>query len=298
MLSILIPTYNYNAFPLVSELKGQADYAGIDYEILVQDDCSNSTLNAVNEEIASLKNCYYFINDYNLGRSKNLNSLATKAKFEWVLLLDCDTFPTKENFIKNYVTNSANNNLIVFGGIAYENKRPEKKSLLRWVYGKKREALSVNERKKNPAFSALTSNLLIRREILKKYPFDDSITKYGYEDLCFFSVLNKNHFEIIHIENPTYHLDLETSDLFLRKTKIALENLADLERSNKISSTESKVIAAHQKLGKLKLTAFTSFIFSKTKSKIESNLLSENPSLFWFDIYKLGYYCQLKSLNP
>lgn len=297
MLSILIPTYNYNAFPLVLELKKQADCLGIDYEILVQDDYSNSALNIKNKEITLLKNCSFFINQSNLGRGKNLNSLVTKAKFEWVLFLDCDTFPTQENFLKNYIRATAKNHSIVFGGIVYEDKKPEKEALLRWIYGQKREALSVIDRNKNQAYSALTSNLLIKKDILEKYPFDDSITKYGYEDLCFFTILNTNNFKITHIQNPTYHLALETSHLFLKKTRIALENLVFLERSNKLSAKESKIIGAQQKLENFKLTTLAAFIFLRIQSKIESNLFSENPSLFWFDIYKLGYYCQLKSLN-
>ena len=36
MLSILIPTYNYNAFPLVEELQNQAIEAGIAFEIIVK----------------------------------------------------------------------------------------------------------------------------------------------------------------------------------------------------------------------------------------------------------------------
>ena len=40
MLSILIPTYNYNVYPLVMELKSQADELDLSYEILVQDDAS------------------------------------------------------------------------------------------------------------------------------------------------------------------------------------------------------------------------------------------------------------------
>ncbi|MGQ7946795.1 glycosyltransferase family 2 protein [Flavobacterium sp. WC2509] len=295
MLSILIPTYNYNIYSLVEELEKQCKNIDINFEILCQDDCSNSLLNTKNKEIKLLHNCFFFINETNIGRGKNLNSLVTKAKFEWILFLDCDTFPTKDNFIKNYIETAYQNDLIVFGGIVYKNKKPERDALLRWIYGQKREALSLSNRNKRPNFSALTSNLLIKKEIFSKYPFDDSITKYGYEDLCFFAVLNNNHFEVKHIENPTYHLDLETSNLFLKKTRTALENLNFLEKSNKISEKESKIIVAYQKLDKLKLTPFIAFIFSKIQLKIETNLLSENPSLFWFDIYKLGYYCQLKS---
>ena len=64
MLSILIPTYNYNVYSLVTELKSQADALGIAYEILVQDDASTFFLQ---ENISVLRsdmkiNCFFISN--------------------------------------------------------------------------------------------------------------------------------------------------------------------------------------------------------------------------------------------
>ena len=58
MLSILIPVYNYNVVPLVLELHKQCLECEIDFEILCQDDASNSELNEENEIINGLK--YYY----------------------------------------------------------------------------------------------------------------------------------------------------------------------------------------------------------------------------------------------
>ncbi|MTH14095.1 glycosyltransferase family 2 protein [Flavobacterium sp. LC2016-01] len=285
MLSILIPVYDYNAFPLAEELVKQCNLYGITFEILCQDDASNSQENILNQEINTFSNGSFFINENNLGRGKNINSLAKKAKYDWLLILDCDTFPAKDNFIQNYITAISNSEKkIVFGGIIYEDKKPEKEQLLRWIYGQKRETAST-----------LTSNLWIKKDVFLQHPFDESITKYGYEDLCFFSVLKKNHFEISQIENPTFHLNLETSEVFLSKTKTALENLVLLYNSGKISSKESKIIKAFEILKKVKLIRFVLSLFKKNQVKIERNLLSEKPSLFLFDIYKLGYFCFLNS---
>ncbi|MET0944609.1 MAG: glycosyltransferase [Flavobacterium sp.] len=280
MLSILIPVYNYTVLPLVNELVKQCNDSGITFEILCQDDASYSPKNILNQEINLLPNCSFFINEINLGRGKNINSLAQKAIYNWLLILDCDTFPTDSNFIKNYVeviSDSSKN--IIFGGIIYEDKKPEKEKLLRWIYGQKRET-----------YSLLTSNLVVKKEVFLQHPFDESITKYGYEDLCFFSLLKKNNFEVSLIENPTFHLNLETSEVFLNKTKTALENLVFLYNSKKISSKESKIIKAFELLKKLKLTKILSFLFKKNQIKVERNLLSENPSLFLFDLYKLGSF--------
>lgn len=284
MLSVLIPVYHYNALPLVKELAKQCNFSGITFEILCQDDASNSQENILNKEINLIPNCSFFINENNLGRGKNINSLAQKAKYDWLLILDCDTFPTDSNFIQKYidvVSDSSKN--ILFGGIIYEDKKPEKEKLLRWIYGQKRETQSI-----------LTSNLLIKKEVFLQNPFDESITKYGYEDLCFFSVLRKNNFEVSLIKNPTFHLNLETSEVFLNKTKTALENLVFLYNANKISGEESRIIKAFELLKNLKLIRFSAFLFNKNQIKIKRNLLSENPSLFLFDLYKLGYFCNLK----
>ncbi len=284
MISILIPVYNYNVLPLINELVKQGNFSGITFEILCQDDASNSIENTQNQEINLIPNCSFFINKSNLGRGKNINSLAQKAIYDWVLILDCDTFPAEPNFIQKYLDAIENSTKkIFFGGIIYEDKKPKKEQLLRWTYGQKRETSAI-----------LTSNLLIKKEVFIQYPFDESITKYGYEDLCFFSLLKKNNFEISRIENPTFHLNLETSEFFLNKTKTALENLFFLYDSNKISKEDSKIIKAFEFLKKLKITRFSAFIFRKNQAKIERNLLSEKPSLFFFDIYKLGYFCSLK----
>ena len=295
MLSILIPTYNYNVYPLVLELKQQADCLGIDYEILVQDDASFSELNIENEIINTNKNCFFFVNNYNLGRGKNINSLAEKAKHNWLLILDCDTFPTQKDFIKKYIKTTENiAHIVVFGGIEYEKEKPEKEKLLRWVYGNKRESLSLKTRKEKPNSRALTSNLLIQKELFTKNSFDDSITKYGYEDLCFLAVLETKNIQVNHIDNPTFHLNLETSILFLEKTKTSLENLAFIVDSKIIDSVDTKIITTYNLLQKLMLVKSISYIFKKLESNIRTNLLSENPSLFLFDLYKLGYYCTLK----
>ncbi len=44
MLSILIPTYNYNTFSLVEELTNQAIATGISFEIIVLDDGSTDQI--------------------------------------------------------------------------------------------------------------------------------------------------------------------------------------------------------------------------------------------------------------
>jgi hypothetical protein len=294
MLSILIPAYNYNVYPLVLELHKQCLECEINFEILCQDDASKLFFDE-NQKINSLENCGFFKNNTNFGRGKNINFLAEKAKYEWLLIMDCDTFPTKNNYIQKYISQINKDEKVVYGGIEYQKEKPLNDQLLRWIYGNARESLSVEKRNTNPNGNALTSNLLIYKEVFTSNPFDESITKYGYEDLVFLFNLKQKGIIVKHINNPTYHLGLETSKQFLEKTKTALENLKLIAKTIPLDHSESKILKTYSFLKRFYLFSVILFLFKKTEPKITTNLLSQKPSKLLFDLYKLGYYCNIKS---
>ena len=132
MLSILIPSYNYNALSLVSEIHNQAKRTEIPFEIICLDDASTN-LFSENEKINHLANCNYEMLKQNIGRSKIRNLLAHKAQYDWLLFLDVDVFPKDEDFIDRYVPFLNDEIKIVNGGILYQSKKPEKSKVLRWV---------------------------------------------------------------------------------------------------------------------------------------------------------------------
>lgn len=292
MLSILIPIFNYNTYPLVNELHKYCLESKLDFEILCQDDASNEFLDE-NQKINILENCNFSGNNLNLGRGTNINLLAEKAKFEWLLIMDCDTFPTKNVFIQNYISQINEAEKVVFGGIEYKKEKPANDQLLRWFYGIARESLSVEKRNANPNGNALTSNILIKKNVFISNKFDESITKYGYEDLVFLSDLKKKGFVVKHIDNPTYHMGLETSQQFLDKTKTALENLKKLTATKSLNTSESKILKTYVLLEKMHFTDLISFLFKKNEPNMVRNLLSKKPSLLLFDLYKLGYFCSI-----
>lgn len=294
MLSILIPTYNYNVYPLVSELHKQCMEDKMVFEILCQDDASTS-FEAENQKINSFENCRFEVLKKNIGRSGIRNLLAQKAQFDNLLFLDADTIPVHTDFIQKYINQINDSEKIVFGGIEYQKEKPANDQLLRWFYGKERESLSLQNRNSNPNESALTSNLLIKKNVFVSNPFNESITRYGYEDLLFLSELKKKEIVVKHIDNPTYHLGLETSQQFLDKTKTALENLKLIAKNSLLESHESKILSSYSFLKRFYLTALITFLFKKTERKITKNLLSQKPSLMLFDLYKLGYYCCIQS---
>ena len=172
MLSILIPIYNYNVFPLVLELKQQADKLGINYEILVQDDASQHFINE-NYKTNSLTNCNFSINSQNLGRGRNINLLCAKSKYKYVLIMEADALPESEFYLKNYIEKLSKSTSVIFGGVKYPTISPSKEKTLRWKYGIYRETKSLDYRLKNKYDFVFTWNLLLKKDILSRNPFPE-----------------------------------------------------------------------------------------------------------------------------
>lgn len=291
MLSILIPTYNYNVFPLVKNLFNQCEKAGIEYEIIVFDDGSQNQFD--NEKINSLKNCSFKVLEENIGRSAIRNLLAKTAKFGWLLFLDADAFPVNDKLIYSYVQEIDSSDKVLCGGMCYPSEKPSKNKSLRWAYGKKREALTALERQKNEHLSFFTINFLIHKSIFEQVNFNEKLRFYGYEDVLFSYELMQKNIPIKHIENPVYHLGIEENAFFLKKTELALKSLSFLIGEKILPENYvklTKFLNITERTGTKKLF---SFLFKSLKSKIKKQILSSNPNLFLFDLYRLGYICSL-----
>jgi len=293
MLSILIPTYHYNIVPLVKILHKQIEKQNILFEIICFDNASKSILNKKNEEINNMSLCNFISLKQDVGRSKIRNLLAQKSKYDWLLFLDADVLPVAEIFIQNYLNAIQNNEKVVYGGLKYEDKKPENNKLLRWVYGKSREEIPLKERSKNPNNHFSSANFLIHKKVFKTYNFDEKLTKYGYEDTLLGLELVRNGIAITQIDNPVFHLGLDNSAVFLQKTETAVENLLKLQKQGKISKHDSKLLKQHAVFKKYKLIKLLSFFFKKNKKNMKRNLESIKPSLCIFDLYKLGYLCTI-----
>lgn len=294
MLSILIPVYNYNVLPLVLKLKDQADNLGIEYEILVQDDFSQK-FTGENKQINTLENCFFFFNPENLGRGKNINLLGSKAKYDYILIMEADALPENGFYLKNYIEFLLKSPSIIFGGVKYPDVIPSKEKLLRWKYGIKRETKSLHDRLQNNYDFVFTWNLVLKKEILVQFPFPEFIKEYGYEDLVFIQNLRLNSIPVTHIENPLIHYNNEDSIDFIEKSKTAVRNLHNLVILHKIDSKSTRLTKIYSLLNKLHLIGIAKGIYRITRKKILANLTSGNPNLYLLDFYKLGYYCDLKN---
>ncbi|MWB96517.1 glycosyltransferase [Flavobacterium sp. GA093] len=289
MLSILIPVYDYDVLALVETLHYQCTQSKIVFEIIVLDDAS-TLFASENQRINELSKSTFIVLENNIGRSAIRNLLAQKANFENLLFLDADTIPVHNNFISNYISQINNDEKIVYGGILYQTEKPSKEQLLRWVYGKEREALNVYIRNKNPYISFLTLNFLISKNIFSKVVFNENIPNFRHEDTLFSYELMLQKVKIIHIENPVYHLGIESSETFLTKSEEAVVGLKNLVDSGLISKDYVKLSHYYFILKKYRLLPIVRFCFKISKPLFQKQILSKKPSLLLFDLYRLGYY--------
>ena len=294
MLSILIPVYNYDIRPLVTELQRQCIASQIKFEILVQDDASE-IFTTENGTITNFNFCSYTVNQKNRGRSSVRNMLAHSAQFDNLLFLDADTMPVNAFFISNYICQITNDEKIVYGGIVYQIKKPENSKVLRWIYGKKREALNVVKRNAKPYLSFLTLNFLIKKSIFKKVSFNENIPNLRHEDTLFSFDLMKNNIEIVHIDNPVKHLGLDLNDNFIIKSEKAIDNLHYLISTKLIDYSYVRLAKMTTFIKKSNLQFLVSTIFTFIKPILLKNMRSNKPSLLLFDLYRLGYFCQINT---
>ncbi|GAA4943480.1 glycosyltransferase [Algibacter agarivorans] len=293
MLSILIPTYNYDTFELALELHKQAIKAHIVFELLVYDDAS--TLPIINNtKIEDLTFAKFRALEKNIGRSAIRNLLANDAKYNWLLFLDADTKIINKNFIQVYLNDIKNtSSQIVYGGISYQKNKPSNNQMLRWVYGKKREALKVSDRNENPHLRFLTLNFLSKKEVFNHIKFNTDIPNLRHEDTLFALDAKKKNISIKHINNPVLHLGLESSVVFLKKSEEATNVLYSFVKQKLVKPKDTALSRFANLLTKYKLHFIIILIYSVLKNPIKKQLLSNSPSLILFDFYRLGYYLSL-----
>lgn len=294
MISILIPTYNYDVFPLVENLFNQCEKEGVEYEILVLDDCSNNTaIIEKNSEIRKFRNVALLRNQTNLGRTHTRKLLAKKAKYNWLLLLDADVIPAQENFISEYTKALDGKYNVVLGGYSYTEFNNDSSTSLRWKYGTEREQAPSSERNKKPFAYVFSGNILIDKTTFLENNFNENDNIYGM-DIYFSYNLFRNNSSILHIDNPIIHLGLEKNEIFFDKALESVKSrktfLADKSNIKNINP----LLKHYNHLRNLRLTKVVAALFRISEPYLKKRILSKNPNLFLFDLYRLGYICIIK----
>ena len=292
MISILIPCFDYNAYPLVSILEKQALMLKIDFEIICIDDGSFSSKNDLNQKINLLTNSKFIESKKNIGRINNRLLLAEKSQYEWLIFLDVDTLPNEDNFLKNYIEQLNRGNLII-GGCMY--KKPENKNFsLRYKFGKFREEIKSDIRNKNPYKYISSCNFMCKRNVLIEVLSSINTISYG-NDYVFGSLIKKMGIYINHIDNPVLIDNIDENQIFIKKTHDGLDNLISSYNNKIIEKHSISILKAYIILDNLLMKNIFIKITDLFKNLLNRNLHSKDPNLFLFDLYRLNYLCKIKN---
>jgi len=291
MLSVLIPVYNRDVTDLVNELHRQCLAQNVEFEILALDDCSPDILiQETNSEIR-LEHFQFIKVEENVGNAEARNILARTAKFNWLLFLDADMIPVQESYIREYLHEIRLADFdIMSGGILYEKEVPPE-FRLKWLHGTKTEE---QVEYKDPYLEIRGNNFLVRKEIFLQNPFGGLPESYGYVDTHFGLKLKQSKARVKIIDNPCYHLGLETAEKFVAKHRKSVRNAFWLYRHHPEMADNLRLIQTYKKIKRFGLNRAIGLLFNWFEKSMLKNLHSRNPSLFVFQLYKLGYICTLK----
>lgn len=218
-LSVLVPTYNDDAEPLLYAL-GQCDSSQNIEFILYDDGGDNSHLVEKISACAADQNFPIRVISatQNLGRSGARNRLLAHARCKWVLLLDADMLPDGVDFLSNYISeieDSPSPKLVV-GGFSLKQATTDKKFALHRWQAEQSECVPADIRQSEPGRYVFTSNVLAHAELFEEIPFDETFVGWGWEDVDWGLRIAKAY-PVIHLDNTATHLGLDTVQDLMRK---------------------------------------------------------------------------------
>jgi glycosyltransferase involved in cell wall biosynthesis len=302
MLSVNIPVFNTEVGDLVKEIANQARALAISFEIKVYDDGSQERVQQQNRKLKEIAHVKYRELEQNIGRAAIRNKMGFESEKKFLLFIDADSKIVSEKYLENYLR-LAKPGIVLCGGTCYSPEKPaDHKKLLRWVYGSRREAISAEKRNNHKGFIITSNNFLIDREIFNQVHFRKNLGNYGHEDTLLGYDLFAKGVIPQHIHNPVEHTGLEDSYLFVEKTREALKNLhyisTELLNNSPVFAEQVNFLKKYHRIIKIIPPVVLQMFFNQFEQKMEQNLTGKNPRMFWFDVYKLGFYAKLKHYLP
>ena len=288
-LSILIPTYNHECYPLVATLQRQAANLSSAYEIIVADDGSTdlATVQA-NRAINQLPHCRYMERTENVGRAAIRNLLANAAAYPWLLFIDSDMVIRHDDYVRRYA--DCPYETVVDGGITIGGDPKQLCSNLRYRYERAfAPHNAVQERQQHPYHDFHTANFLVRRDLMLTYPFDLRFRHYGYEDVLFGKQLQQHAITIHHIDNPVSFEHFEDNAHFLDKTE---EGLRTLYQFRDELSGYSRLLDRSAALPHWPLRLAYRLMGTPLRHHLE-----HHPHLPLFTLYRLLYFAAISNLS-
>jgi hypothetical protein len=229
-LSILVPFHGDDPSPLIRSLAMCYHEPGTVELILHNDGCPfPHVLDLVELALRDWAGPYRIIGGpQNRGRSEARNALTNAACAPYILFLDADMVPDAKSFLQAYLNLIKQEApAIAFGGFSVSQAPKMPKTHLHRALAQASDSKPARERKRSPAATLCTSNLLVRRDVLEAFPFDTGFCGWGWEDVEW-AARASSRFPINHIDNTATHLGLQDANILLGKFATSASNFARL----------------------------------------------------------------------
>jgi glycosyltransferase involved in cell wall biosynthesis len=230
-LSVLIPFHGDDPVRLLRRL----DDARADAEIVVLDDGSGdpALTERVAETVLAMATPARFVRlQVNEGRAAGRNRLAANARAGFMLFLDADMLPDRDDFLPRWLALiDAGRPAVAFGGFSLDQTPRTRANAVHRALSLKSDCLPAAQRRQAPEKYVFTSNLLIRRDVFEAEPFDARFTGWGWEDVEWGMRVSRRH-AIHHLDNPATHLGLETARTMAAKFEQSAANFARVVASH------------------------------------------------------------------
>lgn len=247
-LSILVPTYNWDLTPLIESLRREIEAAGLQSAVEVKcfdDTSTDHQLREINRKLFA--NGARVWEEYrempcNQGRAKTCNALAAAANGEWLLILDADVLPDSPRFLQAYFEEMAQDRAdAICGGTGYSQRTMTGPQYDFYIHLVTTAGQSdAAKRNRIPWKIVLTSNMLVKRAVFQRLPFDSRFVTYGYEDQEW-GIRVKNAFRLLHVDNTVSHLGLQTKDELYKKLRQSIGNYDLLRQWHPREFAESSI---------------------------------------------------------
>jgi glycosyltransferase involved in cell wall biosynthesis len=287
LISILIPCFNDDPSNLLEDIIKQNDFNYEDYEVIVYDDASTSTIKWSENNLIKIIH-----GKSNKGDFASRKILASHAQFQWLLFLDADLRLCSDDFLKIYKNQISQNLSVCYGGIFYQDSPPENNKLLRWTYGKAREEKTTVQ----PEYlyeNFVAASFLIQKDVFLKATDIEPPNIYG-TDLLLAAYFRAEQVSISFIYNPAMHTGIEANEIFLEKSLKAVQATYQMEQSQLIPNNHKPLQRLFLKLEKWRLINLGKMFLDKGQSYFIKQINSKNPKLFFLDLLKLQQYIKLK----
>lgn len=229
-LSVLVPTFRHDASELVAALAA-CDRAE-EIEIVVHDDgsCDGELTKKLEAAADAARVPVRIVSaSRNRGRSGARNQAASHARSPWLLLLDADMAPDGRDFLANYLDwiSGLHSPSLVVGGYSLKGVAPGPEHALHAWQAARSETLPAADRAREPGRHVFTSNVVVHRDVLERFPFDEGFSGWGWEDVDW-GLRVAAHHPVIHIDNTATHLGLDLDAALIAKYELSARNFARL----------------------------------------------------------------------